>query len=73
MNTANEVLLSMIKDLRHALVLQCEALRTDDNESIDLNIICNSVVAAEILMAFIVDKDESDLNARGGDEVKPNG
>ena len=53
---ANIVINSKIKELRHLLVLQCEKLREMGCESPDLNQICNVVVAAERLMAFVVDE-----------------
>lgn len=52
---ANIVINAKIKELRHLLVLQCEKLREMGQESVDLNQICNAMVAAERLMAFVVD------------------
>lgn len=52
---ANVVINTKIKELRHLLVLQCEKLRENGMESIDLNQICNAVVAAERLMGFVID------------------
>jgi len=54
-NRANIVINSKIKELRHLLVLQCENLRDMGCENADLNQICNTIVAAERLMAFVID------------------
>ena len=59
MNTANETILSTIKDLRHLLVVQCQRLREAGTESDDLNLICNATVTMERLMAMIKDSDDA--------------
>lgn len=68
-DSANIVINSKIKELRHLLVLQYEKLRECGCESPDLNQICNAVVAVERLMAFVVDDmvllDRKNLNSTG--------
>jgi hypothetical protein len=57
MNTAYIVLLEKIKELRHMLVIQCEKARQAGTESHKLNLICNTIVMAERLMAQVVDDE----------------
>lgn len=59
MNTANETILSTIKDLRHMLVLQCQRLRENGKESDDMNMLCNAAVTMERLMTMIKDADDA--------------
>ena len=59
MTTANTVILSTIKDLRHMLVLECQRLREAGKESDDMNMLCNAAVTMERLMTIVKDADDA--------------
>ena len=59
MTTANTVILSTIKDLRHMLVLECQRLREAGKESDDMNMFCNAAVTMERLMTIVKDSDDA--------------